>query len=85
MSVKNNIIYLHIRFIMERYCDKGKGCISYSNAKGVIGRFRIPREFRHKVINELIEMDLLHRINKHTLLLINSKDCKKLEKLIQEN
>lgn len=61
------VLYAYFRELMDRHADLGIKNISYKKADWVLSRFMIPKFMRLPTINEMIEFDMLKRINRYQL------------------
>lgn len=57
---------------MIKHCDISYKEISPKQARYVLGLLKIPREFRHTIIREMIDYGLIVRVNQQSLFL---NDC----------
>ena len=67
MRNKEPIFYSFMREMFDKHADVGIKTISYKKARWVLSRYRIPHCVRMLIINEMIGIGMLQRINQREL------------------
>jgi len=59
------ILYAYFREVMDKHADCGIKTISYKKVDWVLSRFMIPKFMRFPITKEMIEHDMLKRIDRY--------------------
>lgn len=65
-------VYKVYRDRILKHCN-WENKIHYSDALSMLGYYGIPKEVRHDILKEMIELELLKRENKHYIIIVGAK------------